>query len=122
MKKRYSFNDHPEHKKELSPWADKWIHNAMSTKPMDDKEKAICREAVKGLYRSANLDPPPDHRIVFVSSPFIMRFAGGFAAAIWHKRKTGPINANAEDLAAALAVGRDATYDATGDAALAATR
>ena len=78
-----------EHRSQLKPWADKWIANAMSTKPMDAEEKAICKEAVKGLYRAANLEPPPDHRIVFVPSPFIGRFAAGFAAAIWHIRKTG---------------------------------
>ena len=77
------------HKKQLKPWADKWIANAMSTKPMDEQDREICRKAVKGLYEAAGKVPPPDHRIVFVSSPFILRFAGGFAAAIWHKRKTG---------------------------------
>lgn len=37
-----------EHKAQLKPWADRWIANAMSTKQMDEEEKNICREAVKG--------------------------------------------------------------------------
>ncbi len=84
--KKYTLTD--EHREQLGPWRDRWIANAMSTKPMDDEERKICREAVKGLYRAANLTPPPDHRIVFVPSPFVMRFAGCFAAAIWHQRKS----------------------------------
>lgn len=101
-----------EHKAQLKPWADKWSANAMNTKPMDDTEKALCREHVKGLYRAAYLTPPPDHRIVFVSSPFVLRFAGGFAAAIWHLRKPGVRVAYAATDAATC----DATYAATRDA------
>lgn len=82
--KIYSFKDHPEHEKQLKPWANKWIANAMSTKPMDDEEKEMCRKAVNGLYKAANLQPPPDERIVFVPSPFVLRFASGFASAIWY--------------------------------------
>ena len=85
--KKYTLTE--AHRKKLKPWADQWISNAMSTKPMDDEEKEICRKAVKGLYEAAGKVPPPDHRIVFVPSPFVGRFAAGFAAAIWYKRKTG---------------------------------
>lgn len=81
------YNLTEEHRSQLKPWADKWIANAMSTKPMDDHDKEEMRKAVRGLYSAANLTPPPDHRMVFVSSPIVLRFAGGFAAAIWHKRK-----------------------------------
>lgn len=80
--KKYELTE--EHRAQLKPWAEKWIENAMSTKPMDEHERAICREAVKVLYRSAKLEPPPDQRIVFVPSPFVLRFASGFAAAIWY--------------------------------------
>jgi hypothetical protein len=64
---------------------------------MTDADRAACREAVKGLYLAANLTPPPDHRIVFVPSPFVMRFAAddvaGFDTAaprisIWPLRNT----------------------------------
>lgn len=123
---KYKLTD--EHEKQLKPWADKWIANALSTRPMDENEKSICRQAVKGLYRAANLEPPPDHRIVFVSSPFIGSFAAGFAAAIWHlrkknKQKNSDATYDAIDAATYAAIyaatdaaTRDATRDATSDA------
>jgi hypothetical protein len=107
--KKYELTE--EHRSQLKTWADKWIANSMSTKPMDEEDRNITREAVKGLYVAANLTPPPNHRIIFVSSPFVGRFAAGFAAAIWHKRKTGFQGAAT----------RDATDDATDDATRAAT-
>ena len=123
--KLYSFTDHPEHKAELKPWADKWIANAMSTKPMDDEERAICREAVKGLYRAANLTPPPDNRIIFVPSPFVLRFAGGFSAAIHWLRKNKDFKLSGATHGATQRATRDATqratYDATHDATHGAT-
>ena len=108
-KKLYSFEDHPEHKEQLSAWRDKWIANAMSTKPMDDFDREQMRIAIKGLYEAADLKPPPDERIVFVPSPFVARFAGGFAASIWYKRKN---NATDDTTSAAT---RDATSAATSD-------
>jgi len=107
--KLYELTD--EHRKQLKPWADRWTSNAMSTKPMDNEDRRITREAIKGLYVAANLIPPPDHRIVFVSSPFVGRFAAGFAAAIWHQRKTGCKDAATSD--ATYAATRAATRDAT---------
>lgn len=74
----------PEHKAQLPAWRAKWIANAFSTAPMDDQEKIQLKEAVQGLYRAAKYEPPPDDRIIFVPSPFALRFAGGFAAAIWY--------------------------------------
>jgi len=85
--KLYSFKDHPEHEAQLKAYSDKWIENALSTKPMDDDERALCRTAVVEMYEAAKL-PAPKH-IVFVPSPFVLRFAGGFASAIWHMRKSG---------------------------------
>ncbi len=127
MEKKYELTD--EHRKELGSWADRWIKNAMSTKPMDEEERKICRKAVREMYQAANLTPPPDHRIVFVASPFVAKFAGGFAAAIWHKRKTGLLTYAATADAtrdatddATYAATRDATYAATDDATRAATR
>ncbi len=120
--KLYSLTD--EHREQLKPWADKWINNTMSTKPMDEAEKEICRDAVEGMYRAANLTPPPRNRIVFVPSPFVGRFAAGFAAAIWHVRKTGfkpKIATRDATYDATDAATRDATYDAT-DAATDAAR
>src|SRR5690606_216845 len=76
--KLYSLTD--EHRAQLEPWARRWIANAMSTKAMDDVDRAATRAAVRGLYEAAGLRPPPDHRIVFVPSPFVAAFAAGFAA------------------------------------------
>jgi hypothetical protein len=102
----------PEHEKQLKPWADIWIKNAMSTKGMTDQDRQEARDAVRGLYEAAGLKPPPNHRIVFVPSPFVLRFAGGFAAAIWHLRK----NKHTDDAT------RAATYAATRAATDATTR
>jgi hypothetical protein len=122
-KKLYSFNDFPEHKLELDNWTKKWIKNAMSTKQMDEEEKEICRENVKKLYEAANLTPPPPHRIVFVSSPFILRFAAGFASAIWYMREKRATNAATDDATDAATNGATnaATGAATDDATYAAT-
>lgn len=114
MKKKYVLTD--EHRAELPAWRDRWISNAMSTKPMDEEEMEICRKAVIGLYEAAGKKAPPLERIVFVPSPMVLRFAGGFASAIWHMRKTGFKPANATNAAA-----NDATNAVTNDAARAAT-
>ena len=123
-----------EHKKELKPWAEKWIANGLSTKPMDDEDKKQMRIAIKGLYESAGLKAPPESRIIFVTSPFVIRFAGGFAASILYSRKkyatraaTRDATRDATDYATRTAIDtatrtaidtatRDATFDATRDA------
>jgi hypothetical protein len=115
----YTLTD--EHRAQLAPWASRWIANAMSTKPMDNEDRRITREAVKGLYLAAGLTPPPDHRIVFVSSPFVGRFASGFAAAIWYNREQASKGSDATRVATDAAT-RDATDDATRAATNAATR
>src|SRR5579883_1733118 len=107
-KKKYSLTE--EHRAQLKPWADRWIKNAMSTTAMTEEDRVICIDAVKRLYREAKLEPPPDHRIIFVSSPFVMRFAAGFAAWIWYLRKNNAATDDATDAAT-----RAATYDATED-------
>ena len=126
--KKYELTE--EHRAQLKSHADWWIKNALSTKAMDDHDKSEMRKAIKGLYESANLVPPPDERIVFVSSPFVARFAGGFAAAIWWLRnnKKENVEAATEDAtedatwAATGAATRAATWSATWDATIAATR
>lgn len=77
----------PEHRAQLKPWAARWVDTAMSTAAMTEDDKAVCQEAVIGLYAAANLPPPK--AIVFVPSPFVMTFAGGFAAALWYKHRYG---------------------------------
>ena len=114
--KKYSLTK--EHAAQLKPWAEKWINNAMSTKAMDEEDKAKMRIAIKGMYESAGKTPPPENRIIFVQSPFVMRFAAGFAAAIWWRRRNPTIKINN---AATRAATRAATYAATYDATRAAT-
>ena len=115
----YDFKDHPDHKARLPEWRDRWMANMASTKPMDDEERAICREAVMGLYAASGLAPPK--HIVFVPSPFVLAFAGGFAAAMWHKHHAiaPTIDATIDAISAATSA---ATIDATSDAISAATR
>ena len=102
--KKYSLT--PEHRAQLPAWRGLWIKRIMSTEPMTDEDRQVCREAVLGLYAAAKL-PPPKH-IVFVPSPFVAKFAGGFAAWLWHLHNQ-------------RAATYDATYDATDDAMYAAT-
>ena len=117
--KKYTLTD--EHRAQLPAWRDKWIANAMSTAPMTDEEREICRDAVRRLYEAANLPPPP--RIVFVPSPFMLRFAGGFASAIWYLHKSVDSSiAKAATRDATEAATRAATRDATEAATRAATR
>jgi hypothetical protein len=121
--KLYDFKDHPEHKKMLGPWRDRWITNAMSTKAMDDGERALCIRAVYGLYAAAKL-PAPKH-IVFVPSPFVLAFAGGFSSAIWHAAHAGwrtEAATEAATWAATEAATEAATWAATEAATEAATR
>ena len=121
--KKYSLT--PEHRAQLKPWADRWIANAMSTKAMDDHDKTEMKKAIRGLYEAANLTPPPDDRIIFVPSPFVARFAGGFAAGVWWLRKNKkPATRDATDDAtddATVTATYAATYDATRDATVTAT-
>jgi hypothetical protein len=124
-KKKYSLTE--EHRAQLKPWAEKWIRNAMSTAPMTEEDRSICIGAVKRLYRAANLEPPLDRHIVFVPSPFVLRFASGFATWIWHLRNNKKADAAREATAAAThaataAATHAATAAATAGATHAATR
>jgi len=118
--KKYELTN--EHREQLSPWSDKWIKTIMSTDSMSKDEKNGCIEAVEGLYKAANLNPPPRERIIFVRSPFVGVFASGFASAIWHIRENNDMNSQAYTLDATEAATWDATEDATRDATEAATR
>jgi len=120
----------PEHEARFPEWRDRWIANAMSTEAMTDDDRAACIEAVHGMYAAAKL-PPPKH-VVFVPSPFVLAFAGGFAAARWQMFKgtaTSAATSAATDAAtdaatwdATRAATLGATWAATRDATLAATR
>jgi len=118
----------PEHRAQLKPWADRWIANAMSTAPMTDEDKRLCEIAVNGMYDAANLTRPK--HIVFVPSPFVLRVAGGLAAAAWYTSRN-PTRAatsaatraatSAATSAATWAATEAATRDATSGATTAAT-
>lgn len=118
--KKYTLTD--EHRAQIPAWRDRWIANAMRTRPMDDTDRAAMRVAIRGLYEAAGLTPPPDHRIVFVPSPFVARFAGGIAAAIWWRRSHSSTAATHDATYAAIRAAADvATHDATDEATTAAT-
>ena len=116
-KKLYSFDDHPEHRAELGAWAEKWKRIIMSTDAMSDADREQARNAALRLYEAAKL-PAPKH-VVFVPSPFVARFAGGFAAWIWYLHHQAATDAATS--AATYAATRDATLDATDAATYAAT-
>lgn len=99
----------PEHRKQLKPWADRWIANAMSTRPMDEADREAMRVAVAGLYESAGLAQPK--HVVFVPSPLVLALAGSFAAGVWHVSRHGLPSSTF-----------DATATATADATRGATR
>lgn len=84
-KKLYSFDDHPEHREQLKPWADKWVANALSTVPMSDTDRSIVHDAVLELYASARLEAP--RAVVFCASPMSGTIAAGIAAGIWYLRE-----------------------------------
>jgi hypothetical protein len=124
MTNKYQLTE--EHRSRFPEIRDKWIRNAFDTTPMTEEARQRCREAVIGMYRAAKLPPPKN--IVFVPSPFVLRFASGFASAIWKNRRGGTSRdttlaaTDAVTRAATDAVTRAATDDATRDATSAATR
>jgi hypothetical protein len=83
-RRKYSLADHPEHRAQLDGWAQRWIANAMSTEPAN---RPAMREAMAGLYLAAGLEPPPEHRGVFVGSPMTAAIAGTVAAGVWWLRE-----------------------------------
>ena len=118
--KKYTLTD--AHRAQLTPWADRWIANALSTARYTPDDHATIRDAVTRLYQAAGLVPPPPSRIIIVPSPAVARFAGGFAAAIWYLRRTSTPDRTDATEAATRAATRAATWDATWDATGAATR
>ena len=124
--KKYSLL--PHHESQMVAWRDKWIGHALSTQAMTEDEREICRDAVRRLYIAAGLAPPSPSRIVFAPSPFVTRFAAGFAAWIWYRRRHPATRAatnadtNAATFGATNAATNAATDAATNDATDAATR
>jgi hypothetical protein len=68
-------------------WADfarRWIAYALRTEPI---EPNVIGPYIVELYRAAGFAEP---RVVVVSSPGVMAFAGAFSAEIWARRETDP--------------------------------
>lgn len=76
----------PEFFAALPAHRDKWIANALSTAPMTDEDRTLCRAAVARMYECADLPAP---EVVFVQSPLVLQFAGGYAAALHWMRANG---------------------------------
>ncbi|HET7037190.1 MAG TPA: hypothetical protein VFI42_16005, partial [Thermomicrobiaceae bacterium] len=83
-KRRKLYELTPAHRKQLKPWADKWIANALNTIPMDDADRDAMKAAVNGLHAAANLDPP--ERIVFCASPIGAAIAASVASGVHYLR------------------------------------
>ena len=115
MTKKYKLT--PEHKKQLKPWADKWIKNALSTRRTTKGEKEEIIQQVNKLYGVSGLEKPLN--VVFVDSPITGAFAACFASCIWYLRDN-PEKLK-EILGGTWAATRAATRAATEDATRAAT-
>ena len=81
--KKYSFNDHPEHKEKLAEFRDKWIGIVLRVEPQNENDRETCRIAMRGLYAAANLEVPEPTREIFVSSPLVGAVASAIAAGVW---------------------------------------
>ncbi len=102
---------------ELKKVSECWIKNAMRTDSVNP-EKIV--PAIEKLYEVSGLKKP---RVVVVSSPAMMAFAGGAAAWIWYCRKNKSfLSTVAATVAATRAATFAATDAATFDATFAATR
>src|SRR5262245_34816035 len=108
-KKKYSLTD--EHKAQLPAWHARGLAKALSTEPMTEDDRKRSVKAVLEMYAAANLPAPKN--IVFVPSPFVLRFAGGFAAAIWYLRRNSTRSATWSATANAT---ESATWSATANA------
>ena len=84
-KKLYELTD--EHRAQLRPHADWWIANNLSTKQMDDEDRAAMRVAMAGMYAAANLEPVPEHRQVFAAGPVTGAIAASIASGVWWLRE-----------------------------------
>jgi hypothetical protein len=100
----------PEEKSRMDDHALMWNARAMRTSPIEP-DKII--PAIEGIYEAAGLKKP---RVVIASSPLVMAFAYGAAAAILYSAAT-----YAATYAATDAATRAATYAATDAATRAAT-
>lgn len=78
---KYKLTD--EHRARFGEWARRWIDNAFRTDRID---RAEVTPHVIGAYRAAGKDEP---RVIFVRSPFALRFAGGIAAGLDYAMRQG---------------------------------
>ena len=96
-----------DEKRQMDALSKVWIERAFRTTRIEPNKIV---PAIEALYAAADLKKP---RVVIVSSPLVMAFSYGAAAAIWHVRR-------GDDATSAATY--DATSAATYDATSAATR
>ena len=78
-----------EEKGKLEVWAKDWVEKAKSTTPMTVEDQEIMRKAIKGQYESVEPPVPWHDNVIFVASPIMARFVGGFLAA-WYYMQDHP--------------------------------
>jgi hypothetical protein len=64
----------------MTEWRDRWAANILDTRPMTEEDRRITVDAINGMYEAVNLPRPKS--IVFVPSPYALRFGGGFGAGL----------------------------------------
>ena len=79
----------PAHEKQLKPWADGWIKNALRCGPHTENEKTGAVASVNGLYAAAGLALP--NQVLFVDGPISASIAAGVAAGVWWLRNSPAI-------------------------------
>lgn len=83
--KKYSFNDHPEHRERLDEFRDKWTANALSTEQISEQQWPQIVVDINELYSLAELPAPKN--IVHCTDPISGAISWALASCIWWLRK-----------------------------------
>ena len=84
-KKLYELTD--EHRAQLTPWADRWIANALKTGGYAEGYEEEMYASLDGLYRAADLEAPPHERGVVCGSPVASAMAAAISSGVWWLRE-----------------------------------
>jgi len=95
-------------------FAEVWVRHAVRTAPI---EPGVIVPAIEELYGLAGFGQP---RVVIVSSPGVLAFAGTFAAEVWARRTTNPTFDPASSISGIPII--PASYKAIAEATLSAFR